>query len=378
MHKANPNQAGLFGLLVLLILAICLLAACGNSEEATQATQEAEATQATAEAAATQATAEAEVTQATHNAQEAAAPQPIPISYTFKIAQPQAQDSLMAYYTQALAEQLKLLSGGRFAAEFYSAEQLGSEQIGLVQQGIVDIALADHHQLAALVPEANLFNLHYLMPGNGDDFAELLAINPAIELLSTCFGEYGLNILAWQSGGADIWSANQPLTNPEICRGLRMGVAANPLIMAAFEAYGFTATSLANDQLYPALQQGSLDALNSTAANFSALALSEVQSTVMQANANYTVYGLVMNRNIYQDFAAEDIMIIEQAIELANLDYQDYLAASEADFAASGLDIKQLSEAEQAQFKQLAIPIYQEYANTCGAKAAEIIALLGY
>ncbi len=353
MHKANIKQAGLFGLLVLLGMAICLLGACANGEEA--------------------------VSQADALPQAETQSAWAAISYTFKIGQPMMADSPMAYYGQALAEQLKLLSDGRFAAELYSAEQLGGEQIGLLQQGTIDIAIANHHQLAALVPEANIFNLHYLMPSNPADFSELLLLNPAIELLSSCFAEHGLNVLAWQSGGADIWTANQPLTNPEACRGLRLGVLANPLIMAAFEAYGFSPASLGDAQIYAALQQGSLDGLNSNIADFSALSLSEVQTVIMQPNANYTAYGLLINEAIYQDFAAADIAIIEQAVDLANLDYQDYLASAEADFAAaSGLDIKQLSEAEQAIFKELAIPVYQEYTNTCGLKAAEILNLLGY
>src|SRR5699024_1786076 len=99
---------------------------------------------------------------------------------------------------------------------------------------------------------------------------------------------------AW-SAGARQFTANTPIREPEDLNGLRIRFPDSPQYLANAKAIGASATGVAYEELYLALQRGTVDGQENPITNIDALDLPEVQDDISltnhQLNSNLIIMG---------------------------------------------------------------------------------------
>lgn len=173
------------------------------------------------------------------------------------------------------------LSGSGVNVQSYPSAQLGSEAESLEQiaGGALEMAvvgpsfLGVWHEPAALLDSAYLLEDvdHFLETTQGEAVGgihEELRENRGIDTVSSWY--YGTRHL----------TSNEPINTPEDMRGLKVRTPDAPLYLTNIAAMGGTATPMALDELYMALQQGTLDAQENPIPTIESSKLHEVQDYI--------------------------------------------------------------------------------------------------
>jgi TRAP-type transport system periplasmic protein len=112
------------------------------------------------------------------------------------------------------------------------------------------------------------------------------------------------------------FTANDPIREPSDLDGLRMRFPDSPQFLMNADALGADATGIDYEELYLALQQGTVDGQENPIVNIAALNLQEVQDYISlsnhQANSNLVIIGEVWN-----ELSAEQQEALQAAVDKA-------------------------------------------------------------
>lgn len=184
--------------------------------------------------------------------------------------------------------------------EIFPSSQLGgdADRIASVASGDIDIDIQGASALGAVYEPISVLDAAYAF----DDAAHLARFmaSDASSTVTEAFEETsGVHTLDAWSAGARHFTANQPIRTPEDLEGLRMRFPGSPQFLMNAKALGAEATEVAYEELYLALQQGTVDGQENPITNIVASNLKEVQDYVSlsahQLNTNLVIVGPVWN-----------------------------------------------------------------------------------
>ncbi len=179
----------------------------------------------------------------------------------WRFAIEEAEGSVQHEYALKFKELIETRTAGEIEVEIYPYGTLGTsthitEQLNM---GIIEFAMASPGSLGKFIPELQVFLLHFLF-SEDDAVNKRVLSNP--ELLSTFDGLYaekGLTLLSIYPEGEMVWTTNKEIRRPEDFQGVKMRVMTSPILLAAYDAYGASATPMPYSEVYSALQLNMID-----------------------------------------------------------------------------------------------------------------------
>ena len=112
------------------------------------------------------------------------------------------------------------------------------------------------------------------------------------------------------------FTANEPIREPGDLDGLRMRFPNSPQFLMNAEALGAEATEVAYEELFLALQQGTVDGQENPIINIAAISLEEVQDHISlsshQANSNLVIIG-----EVWDELSTEQQEALQSAVDSA-------------------------------------------------------------
>jgi tripartite ATP-independent transporter DctP family solute receptor len=202
--------------------------------------------------------------------------------------------------------------------EIYPASQLGgdSDRIASVQSGDVDIDLQGASALAALYEPIGVVDAAYAFE-DGPHLVDFFRSEDSAQLKED-FQEAsgGVRIVGAWSIGARHFTANDPIREPADLDGVRMRFPGSPQYLLNAKALGARATEVAYEELYLALQQGTVDGQENPLSNIDSSNLDEVQDHLSLSshaqNSNLIVVGAV-----YDELSSEQQEALDAAVQTA-------------------------------------------------------------
>ena len=193
--------------------------------------------------------------------------------YEWRMVHEEYTNDMQDVYCKEFAELLHEKSDGRINLQIYQVGQIGNALQGceILQNGGVEFAMISPGNTGTVVPENQLFSLHFLFPQDMDKTQKVLKESVALnEMLAEKYLEKNIMPLSFWTEGAMQWTANKPLTSPDDFKGLKFRTMQSPMILAAYEAYGANPTPMSYTEVYSGLQ----------------LNMIEVQDYLIEANSN--------------------------------------------------------------------------------------------
>ena len=130
---------------------------------------------------------------------------------------------------------------------------------------------------------------------DSDHLARFFDGDASDDLLQGFEDETGVHTLGAWSAGMREFTANEPIREPGDLDGLRMRFPNSPQFLMNAEALGAEATEVAYEELFLALQQGTVDGQENPITNIAASSLQDVQDYISmsdhQANSNLVIIG---------------------------------------------------------------------------------------
>lgn len=242
---------------------------------------------------------------------------------TMKIATTGNEVHQSTIAAQAFADKINELSSGQMQATVYPNSQLGSEREATegVKMGSIEMTVVTSDgAVPSFVPETQVLSIPYMFETKEEAYYVL--DNFLQKELEPKFEAQGMKHLAFCELGFRHFTNNKAeVTCAADMKGLSIRVQEAPIWFALADSLEFIATPIAFNELYTALQQGTVDGQENPIASISSSAFDEVQKYMCMDGHTYAAESILMNLAFYNGLTEEQQTWVDEAAVYAR-DYQ--------------------------------------------------------
>ncbi len=249
-------------------------------------------------------------------------------------------------------------SNGSIEVTIFPDNQLGDDRAAVeaTQSGDIDIAVSSTSPLAAMYSDFYVFDAPYLFLSSEEAYAALDGeVGQKVLDGMEKIGLKGLTF--WENGFRNFTNDDKPVRKPEDLKGLKIRTMENQIHLDAWKAFGANPTPMAFQEVFTALQQGTIDGQENPLGIIDANKFEEVQKNVTLTQHVYTPYIVTMNLEKYNSLTDNQKNAIEKAIEEstkvqreASNDYEQQILEG---FESKGVNVIELTEDEKAAFQKI-------------------------
>lgn len=208
------------------------------------------------------------------------------------------------------------ISGGSVKVDIFPSRQLGDvkELMEGVQFGTVDMTVNSSSALATVEPSIDAFQL----PGVIDSYEEFakLAVSPAAKAIMATLDQQGMVALGLYDGGQrHFLSVKKPVEKMADLKGMKTRVAPVRLFLDVWAAVGVSPTPMAYGEVYPALETGTLDAVEINLTSIESEKYYEIAKNVTLTGHYFWPSFLLINKEKLESLTPEQQAAIRQAAD---------------------------------------------------------------
>jgi tripartite ATP-independent transporter DctP family solute receptor len=282
----------------------------------------------------------------------------IVLAHSYQDAQPQAACGAKVIADEAAAADVGL------TIEIFGQSQLGSdaERIASVVAGDIDMDIQGASALSALYAPMSAVDGAFVF--DDSDHMYRFFTDPASDALKQGFlDETGVRILGAWNTGARQFTANVAIRTPDDLKGLRMRFPPSPQFLMNAAAMGAEPVEVAYEELYLALQQGTVDGQENPLVNIKAINLAEVQGFVSMSSHQLSSNLVVINDETWGTLSAAQQAALQAAVEKAMLEEPKCVVEAEKaildEFRAGG-SMQVIEDVDRGAFRTRAEPYLRD------------------
>lgn len=261
-------------------------------------------------------------------------------------------------FRDAVAER----SDGAIEVKLFPNSQLGPDEDVLEQAraGAPVAVVVDGGRLAVFQKEFGVLGAPYLASGY-DGIRKVVTSDLFEEWVGKLREASGHQVLSfnWWQGERQLWT-NKPVTTPADLDGVRRRTPGAPVWVETVKAMGATPTPMPYAEVYSALQQNVIDAVEAQLPAGQGSKLYEVTSHLTKTGHINLITGLVTSAAWFDSLPAElQTVLREEALkagDIASRGTEASLAQIEADLKAAGMTV---AEIDVTPFKEATAGVYE-------------------
>jgi len=300
------------------------------------------------------------------------------VEWTF--AHEEVQGSVQDRYAKKFKEAIEEKTDGAVNVKVYPVGQLGdgANQVELLQNGAIQLGINNPGSVGTLVPETNLFSLHFLLPADMDKAHELVNNSEAMDMLNQKYLDANMKVLGWFPEGYQMWTANKAITSPEDFEGFKIRTMASPVISESYKAYGADPTPIPYMEVYSSLQLNMIDGQVNPIFAIEEMKFYEVQDYMMLSNQAIFVGTFVANDMFWDSLSEERRAQVQEAADEAT----EFILGAQKDLnnnrlesikENSDMEIVDLTAEQRAAFEEASQPVREFYVEQYGEDAGKIL-----
>jgi tripartite ATP-independent transporter DctP family solute receptor len=249
-------------------------------------------------------------------------------------------------------------SNGTVLIDHFPRNQLGNDlpSVEGTIVGDIDIAVVSTSSISELYRDLYLFDAPFLFLDSQDAYKRLdSAAGKKILDGMASIGLKGLSL--WENGFRNYTNNKIAVRVPGDVRGQKVRTMNNDIHLAAWKAFGANPTPMAFNELFTALQQGTVDAEENPLGIIDSNNFQSVQKYVSLTQHVYTPYIVVMNLKKYNSLSATQKAAFDKSMEAALKFQRDKSQELEGvtlkKFAEGGVTVVNLTSAEKASWQKI-------------------------
>lgn len=262
-------------------------------------------------------------------------------------------------FRDAVAERSK----GALGVKLFPNSQLGADEDVLEQAraGAPVAVVVDGGRLAVFQKEFGVLGAPYLASGY-EDVRKVVTSPLFEEWVKKLHDTSGHQVLSfnWWQGERHLWTT-KPVTGPADLSGLRMRTPGAPVWVGTVAAMGATPTPMPFSEVYSALEQKVVDAVEAQLPAGYGAKLFEVTKHVTKTGHINLITGIVTSAPWFDSLSPElQTILREEALkagDLASHGTEDALTQIEKDLVAAGMTI---SDIDTAAFRSATAGVYDK------------------
>ena len=265
-------------------------------------------------------------------------------------------------------------TNGALQFDLYPANQLGSmkQMLDGVLSGTIEIVLSPWNMLTTIIPEMNAM----ILPFNIDTielYWKVVGGQEFRDKMNELTQPKGIVYLGSPNGICRGLITTKPVRAPEDLRGLKVRVMDGPIYTDMFNAWGAGTSVISFGEIYTAMQQGVIEAIDNNPDIGVLMKLFEVGKYF--TFTNHIMHGcpMVVNMDVWNKLSPEQQQIMIQAgKDMEKFSYETYIPVgsgfediAESDF---GVTFIHLDNATRQRWIDMAQPVYTKYRGIIGAE----------
>ncbi len=248
------------------------------------------------------------------------------------------------------------------------------------QNGILQFVNQSPGFTGALIPEAQIFFIPYLLPTDEETvltfFDESKAIN---EMFPELYAEQGLELLKMYPEGEMVVTTDEPISSPEDMDNKKIRTMTNPLLSETYDAFGATPTPLPWGEVYGGLQTGIIDGQENPIFWIESGGLYEVSPNLVFTKHGWFTTAMMANKNFYDGLSDEDKKLVEDAADYAfekiivHIDGLAEEALEKIQKASDEVTVTRLNDEQIEAFKARAPQVEEKFIEMTGESGKELL-----
>ncbi|MDP2256359.1 MAG: TRAP transporter substrate-binding protein [Polaromonas sp.] len=280
-----------------------------------------------------------------------------------------AQNSHQGVGIDTFAKEVEKGTAGRYKIQTFYSASLGSEResIEAVQLGTQELTFSSTGPVPNFVPEAKILDIPFLFRDKAH--ARAVLDGPIGQEMLTKFESKGFKALAWGENGMRNMTNNKRAINaPDDLKGLKIRTMENPVHVAAYKGLGIVTTPMAMQEVFTALQQGTVDGQENPLSVIMAAKLDQVQKHVSLTGHVYSPAIFLMNKAAFDKLSPADQKVFLEAAKVA---VQANRARVDADDAMGvtylrGKGMNVVENLDKTKFVAALAPVYADFEKQFG------------
>lgn len=274
--------------------------------------------------------------------------------------------TLLNYFKPMVEEK----SGGKIKVEIYPNAQLGSDRqaIESVINGSIEMSVPGGPVVSGFYEPYMVYDLPFLFDSREAAYAALdgeLKDKISEGLLKA----QNIRILGiGENGFRHITTSKKPIKTPEDLKGLKIRTMECPVHLKTFEALGANPTPIAFNELFTALQQGTVDGQENPIAIIYTSKLYEVQKYLTLDGHYYVNCPYIINENFWNSLSDEEQKIVQEAIDETVKQQRSELEKQEKEYLdlikKSGTEVIELTPEQRDKFIEKTKTVYDWFEKT--------------
>lgn len=307
-----------------------------------------------------------------------------PVQWRFAIEE--TVGSVQHKYALKFKELIEARSEGEIKVTIYPYGTLGtSDQITeLVDMDVIQFAMASPGHLGKLIPEVQVFLLHFLFSDDDEINNKVLNEDPELrETFNELYARKNLKLLSIFSEGWQVWTTKKSIQTPDDFRGVKMRVMTSPLLLAAYEAYGASPTPLPYSEVYSALQLNMIDGQENPVFAIQEMSFYEVTNWMIFARHAPFITTSVTNREFFDTLPSERQQLITEVVGELN----DYILDVQKQFNRDRLTLirknkpklkimTELTPEQRELFRQASQPVREQFIEMTGEDGQRLLEMI--
>src|SRR5690554_348554 len=266
--------------------------------------------------------------------------------------------------------------------QIYRFGELG-ESDDIMEQtpaGILNFVNQSPGFTGALIPEAQIFFIPYLMPTDINTVIEFFRESKAInEDFPKLYAENGLELLQMYPEGEFVITLDEPVTSPEGMKNKKIRVMTNPLLSETYSAFGATPTPLPWGEVYGALQTNMINGQENPIFWIESGGLYEVSPNLIYTGHGWFTTAAMANKDFYDGLPEKDKKLIQDAADYAfekiitHIDGLADEALAKIQAASDEVTVTRLNDEQIKAFKARAPQVEKKFIEMTGQGGKDLL-----
>jgi TRAP-type transport system periplasmic protein len=300
---------------------------------------------------------------------------------TFKFALQNPKGHPLEVGAVKFAELVAAKSGGKLKVNVFAGGVLGGDQanVSALQGGTLEIMMLNSGILASQVKDFEVYDFPFMF-ANGQE-ADAVVDGPFGQKLHAKLADKGIVGLAYtELGFRNITNSKRAIVKVEDIAGLKLRVIPNAINVDWVKALGANPTPMAFPEVYAALEQKAIDGQENPLNVILANKFAEVQKHLALTNHQYNPQSIIFSKKVWDSLGDADKKALQDAASEASKFQRkasrDASATTLADLKKAGMQVSELSAAEQNELRAKLKPVIDKHGAAIAGTVAELQAEL--
>lgn len=297
---------------------------------------------------------------------------------TIKFTNGLAEDHPVGLGVKRMQEVLNAKTGGKIKINAFWNNSAGGDlqATQALRAGTQEMVCTSSSPLVGIIKELGVFDLPFLFANEKE--ADAVLDGPAGVYFNKKLEEAGvINLAYWENGFRNLTNNKRAVTKAEDFEGVKVRVMQNNIFLDTFKTLGTNAVPMNFGEVFTALETKTIDGQENPFVTIETSKFNEVQKYLSVTRHAYTPFLVLYSKKLWDQLNAQEQAVLrEAAMEGQKVQRSAIRAQSDKSLAslkAKGMQVNEVSAAEQRRMFEKVKPVYDKNVPTIGIESVNIV-----